>query len=151
MSTTITIQGNVTREPEIRVTPDGRSMCNLSVAVNRKVPSKKTGGFIESVSYFDVVAFDDLATNACETLGKGSRVVVTGRLDQRAWETASGEKRTKYELVAADIGASLRWVSGQLKRSNHTATVPVITAPPLPLRIAAAAEDHALVSELAVS
>ena len=133
MSATITIQGNVTREPEIRITGSGAPSCSLSVAVNRKVPSKNGGGFVESVSYFTVIAYQALATNACETLRKGSRVVVTGRFDQRVFETASGEKRTVYELVADDIGASLRWASGEIKRSPRSAPMPLILAPPLPV------------------
>ena len=144
MSATITIQGNVTREPEIRITGSGAPSCSLSVAVNRKVPSKNGAGFVESVSYFTVVAYQALATNACETLRKGLRVVVTGRFDQRVFETATGEKRTVYELVADDIGASLRWATGEMKRSSGAVAMPVIFAPPLPV-------VGALVSSPAVS
>ena len=133
MSTTITIQGNLTREPELRITGSGGSSCALSVAVNRKAQARNEHGFVETVTYFSVVAFNALANNACETLRKGSRVVVTGRLDQRNWETAGGEKRTSYELVADDIGASLKWAAGTLKRSDPMAAVAIsVAAPPLP-------------------
>ncbi len=133
MSTTITIQGNITKEPVLRTTGSGTPTCTLSVAVNRKVPARNDSGFVESVSYFSVVAYQQLAVNTCETLRRGSRVVVTGRLDQRSWETPGGEKRTSYELVADDIGASLRWASGTFSKVMTGATVPVLVElPPLP-------------------
>lgn len=130
MSTTITIQGNITKEPVLRTTGSGTPTCTLSVAVNRKVPARNEPGFVESVSYFSVVAYQQLAVNACETLRRGSRVVVTGRLDQRSWETAGGEKRTSYELVADDIGASLRWASGTFAKSMSGAAAPVLVGLP---------------------
>ncbi len=131
MSTTITIQGNITRRPELRATGSGVPTCTLSVAVNRKVPARKTGDFVETVSYFSVVAYQQLAVNVCESLEVGNRVVVTGRLDQRSWESASGEKRIVYELVAEDIGASLRWATGRLTKTIAHEPV-VVGLPPLP-------------------
>ncbi len=133
MSTTITIQGNIAKEPVLRTTGSGTPTCTLSVAVNRKVPARNEPGFVESVSYFSVVAYQQLAVNACETLRRGSRVVVTGRLDQRSWETAGGEKRSSYELVAEDIGASLRWATGRLTKTVSGMAAPVVVGlPPLP-------------------
>lgn len=133
MSTTITIQGNITKEPVLRTTGSGTPTCTLSVAVNRKVPARKEPGFVESVSFFSVVAYQQLAVNACETLRRGSRVVVTGRLDQRSWETAEGEKRSSYELVADDIGASLRWATGRFTKTMSGTAAPVVVGlPPLP-------------------
>ena len=134
MSTTITIQGNVTRDPELRTTGSGTPTCTVSVAVNRKVPARNNGGFVESVSYFSVVAYQQLAVNVCETLRVGNRVVVTGRLDQRSWETPSGEKRTIYELVADDIGASLRWATGRLTKTMASEPV-LVVLPPLPVSV----------------
>ncbi len=133
MSTTITIQGNLTKEPTLRTTGSGIPACTLSVAVNRKVPARNETGSVDSVSYFSVVAYQQLAVNACETLRRGSRVVVTGRLDQRSWETAGGEKRSSYELVADDIGASLRWATGRFTKTMSDTAAPVVVAlPPLP-------------------
>lgn len=132
MSTTITIQGNVTRDPELKMTGSGNPMCTISVAVNRKVPSRNNGGFVDTVSYFSVVAYQQLAINVCETLRLGNRVVVTGRLDQRSWESPTGEKRTVYELVADDIGASLRWATGRMTKTMNSEPV-VVGLPPLPI------------------
>ena len=142
MSTTITIQGNVTKKPELRATGSGTPTCTISVAVNRKVPSRNNGGFVESVSYFSVIAYQQLAVNVCETLIVGNRVVVTGRLDQRSWENAAGQKQTTYELVADDIGASLRWATGRLTKT--VASVPaVVEHPALPNFARSASADIA--------
>lgn len=130
MSTTITIQGNVTRQPTMTPTGSGSSFSRFSVAVDRRVPARNGHGWVQSTSYFAVVAFGQLAVNVCASLGVGSRVVVTGRLDQRSWESASGEKRISYELVADDIGASLRWAAGSLRRSVASAAMPAIPQMP---------------------
>ena len=116
MNSTITIVGNVTRTPALRFTASGVPTANFGVAVNRKLPPRADGSTAEAVSFFNVVAWQSLAENAAESLDKGNRVVVTGRLEQRSWETADGDRRTVYELVADEIGPSLRWVSARLTK-----------------------------------
>jgi single-strand DNA-binding protein len=130
MSTTITIQGNVTRKPGISSSSSGSTFAKFTVAVDRRSPARHGNGWVHSTSYFTVVAFDQLAVNVCDTLDVGSRVVVTGRLDQRSWESAAGEKRSSYELVADDVGASLRWAAGTLRRSVASGTMPVVVEMP---------------------
>jgi single-strand DNA-binding protein len=131
MSAIITIQGNLTREPELLVGSDGMARCRLTVAVNRKVRSDSEGRPSEAVSFFTVVAFRELATNVCESLRRGSRVVVTGRFDQRTWENSKGEKQSSFELVADDIGASLRHVTGTLRKAAPQPEL-TIDLPPMP-------------------
>lgn len=109
MSTTIV--GNTTRDPELRYAKSGIAMLTVGVAVNRKQ------GDEEVTSFFDVVAFGSLAENVAESCAKGSRVVVTGRLEQRTWETGTGERRSKVEIVADDIGPSLRWATASVTRN----------------------------------
>ena len=116
MNSTITIVGNVTRTPALRFTASGVPTANFGVAVNRKLPPRADGSMAEAVSFFNVVAWQSLAENAAESLDKGNRVVVTGRLEQRSWETADGDRRTVYELVADEIGPSLRWVAARLTK-----------------------------------
>jgi single-strand DNA-binding protein len=108
---TTTIAGNLTRDPEIRYTRDGQATTSLSVAVNRRWQNRQTQEWEESTSFFDIVCWRDLAEHVALSLTKGARVVVTGRLEQRSWETDDGETRTKVELVADDIGASLRFAT----------------------------------------
>ncbi len=107
----ITVAGNLTRDPEIRYTRDGQATTSLSLAVNRRWQNQQTKEWEESVSFFDVVCWRHLAENVALSLTKGARVVVTGRLDQRSWETDDHTFRSKVEIVAEDIGASLRFAT----------------------------------------
>ena len=126
MTTTssITIAGNLTRDPEIRYTRDGQATTALSVAVNRRWQNRQTQEWEESTtSFFDVICWRDLAENVALSLTRGARIVVTGRLEQRSWETDDGETRTKVELVADDIGASLRFATVDIhKVERHAST-----------------------------
>lgn len=112
---TVNIVGNVTRDPELRYTPSGASVANFSLAWNRRY--ERNGQQVEEVSFFDVVCWGTLADNVAASLGKGNRVIVTGRLDQRSWETPQGEKRSKIEITADDVAPSLRWASVEVNRN----------------------------------
>jgi single-strand DNA-binding protein len=115
----VTITGNVTRDPELRFTPSGQAVANFGVAVNRRWQNRQTQEWEEQVSFFDVACWAQLAENVSETLGKGTRVTVTGRLDQRSWETQDGDKRSKVEIVADDVAVSLRWATAEVTRNER--------------------------------
>src|ERR1700722_14075513 len=114
-----TITGNLTREPEIRYTKEGQATATLGVAVNRRWQDKSTQEWQESTSFFDVICWRDLAENVALSLSKGMRVVVTGRLEQRSWETDDGTHRSKVEIVADEIGPSLRFATADVQRTVH--------------------------------
>ena len=114
--TSTTITGNLTRDPEIRYARDGHATTSLSVAVNRRWQNRQTQEWEESTSFFDIVCWRDLAENVALSLTKGARVVVTGHLEERRWESEDGETRTKVELVAEEIGASLRFATVDIHR-----------------------------------
>jgi single-strand DNA-binding protein len=118
---TITIIGNITRDPELRFTPTGQATTNFGVAVNRRWQNRQTQEWEEQVSFFDVVCWQSLADNVADSLNKGARVIVTGRLDQRSWETQEGEKRSKVEIVADEVGPSLRWASAKVEKNQRKA------------------------------
>jgi single-strand DNA-binding protein len=120
--TSTTIVGNLTRDPEIRYTRDGQATTSLSVAVNRRWQDRTSKEWEESTSYFDVVCWRDLAENVALSLTKGARVVVAGRLEQRSWESDEGEKRSKVEIVADEIGASLRFATVDIHKVQRPAT-----------------------------
>ena len=120
--TSTTIVGNLTRDPEIRYTRDGQATTSMSVAVNRRWQDRTTKEWEESTSYFDVVCWRDLAENVALSLTKGARVVVTGRLEQRSWESDEGDKRSKVEIVADEIGASLRFATVDIHKVQRPAT-----------------------------
>lgn len=112
----ITVVGNLTRECELRFTPSGAANLKVGVAVNRRWQNKQTNEWEEAVSFFDVVAWRDLAEHASESLKKGDRVVVTGRLEQRSWEADDGSKRYATEIIADDIAPSLRWATAKVSK-----------------------------------
>jgi len=115
-ATTTTIAGNLTRDPEIRYTREGQATTTLGVAVNRRWQNRETNEWEEATSFFDVVTWRELAENVALSLAKGMRVVVSGRLEQRSWETEEGDRRFKVEIVADEIGASLRFATVEVHR-----------------------------------
>ncbi|MGH8985938.1 MAG: single-stranded DNA-binding protein [Acidimicrobiia bacterium] len=116
---TVTIVGNLTRDPELRYTPSGQANASFGVAVNRRWMNRQTNEWEERVSFFNVVCWREMADNVSESLAKGARVVVTGRLEQRSWETENGEKRSVVEIVADEIGPSLRWASAEIRKNER--------------------------------
>jgi single-strand DNA-binding protein len=120
--TTTTIAGNLTRDPEIRYTRDGQATTSLSVAVNRRWQNRQSQEWEESTSFFDIVCWRDLAENVALSLTKGARIVVTGHLEERRWETEDGETRSKVELVAEEIGASLRFATVDIHKVQRHST-----------------------------
>lgn len=116
---TVTVVGNVTRDPELRYTPSGAANASFGVAVNRRWRDQQTNDWKEAVSFFDVVCWREMADNVCESLAKGTRIVVTGRLEQRSWEDGDGNKKSKVEIVADEIGPSLRWASAEVTKNER--------------------------------
>jgi single-strand DNA-binding protein len=110
MNSTV-ITGNLVRDPELRSTVSGTAVANFSVADNRRWADPLTGERREATTYVDVVAWGDLGRHVAESLRLGDRVTVSGRLEQRSWQTDQGERRSKLELTAADVAASLRWAT----------------------------------------
>jgi single-strand DNA-binding protein len=115
---TITVVGNITRDPELRFTAGGKGVASFGIAVNRRY--QVNGEWQEKVSFFNVVAWDSLGENAAASLNKGSRVIVTGRLEQRDYETKEGEKRSVVEIVADEVGPSLRWARAEVERTQRS-------------------------------
>jgi single-strand DNA-binding protein len=120
MSNHTTVTGNLTRDPEIRYTRDGQASVLLGLAVNRRWQDRETKEWEEATSFFDVVCWRDLAENAAMSLAKGMRVMVSGRLEQRTWETELGERRSKVEIVADEIGPSLRFATAEVHKHERS-------------------------------
>jgi single-strand DNA-binding protein len=115
---TVTIVGNVTRDPELRFTPNGAAVATFGVAWNRKSTNPRTNETEEQVSFFDVTCWRQLAENVAESITKGTRVIVYGRLEQRSWETQDGDKRSKVEVIADDVSPSLRFATVAVTRNE---------------------------------
>ncbi|WP_298338902.1 single-stranded DNA-binding protein [Ferrimicrobium sp.] len=116
---TVTLIGNLTKEPELRFTSQGLAQTTFSIAVNRRRMNQQTQDWEESTSFFEVVCWRELAENVAESLEKGSRAVVTGRLEQRTWETPDGDKRSKIQVIADEVGPSLRWATAQVTKADR--------------------------------
>jgi len=115
----VSIVGNLTRDPELRFTPTGQATASFGVAVNRRWQNRQTQEWEEATSFFDVVCWAQLAENTAQSLSKGSRVLVNGRLDQRSWETAEHERRSKVEITADEVAPSLRWATAVITKNER--------------------------------
>ena len=115
----VTLVGNVTRDPELRFTPSGQANASFGLAVNRVWNDRQTNERKEAVSFFDVVCWREMAENVSESITKGARVLVTGRLEQRSWDGADGERRSKIEIIADEIGPSLRWATAEIRKNDR--------------------------------
>ena len=115
----VVLVGNVTRDPELRFTNTGQATATFGLAVNRRWQNRQTQEWEEATSFFDVVCWREMAENVSESLVRGSRVMVAGRLEQRSWETQDGDKRSKVEVVADEVGPSLRWATAQVTKNDR--------------------------------
>jgi single-strand DNA-binding protein len=114
---TITVVGNITRDPELKFLNSGQAAVRLSVAVNRRWQNRQTQEWEERVSYFEVTGYGAMAENAANSLTKGNRVIVSGRLEQRSWETENGDKRSIVEINADEIAPSLRFATAVVTKT----------------------------------
>jgi single-strand DNA-binding protein len=117
MSNTTTLSGNLTRDPEIHYTKDGQANVTFGLAVNRRWQARGSDTWEEATSFFDVVCWRELAENVALSLVKGTRVIVTGRLEQHSWETEDGERRSRVEITADEVGPSLRFATAEVSRA----------------------------------
>ena len=117
----VILVGNLTRDPELRFTPSGQATATFGVAVNRRWQNRQTQEWEEATSFFDVVSWGQLAENTAQSLTRGTRVMVSGRLDQRSWENQEGEKRSKIEITADEIGPTLRWATVSVTKNERRA------------------------------
>jgi len=113
----ITILGNLTRDPELRFTPGGTAVVGFGLAVNRNVRNKNSGEWETSVDFFNVTAWYKLAENCAESLSKGDRVLVSGRLSQDSWESKEGQKRSTVRIIASVVAPSLEFASCKIEKN----------------------------------
>jgi single-strand DNA-binding protein len=115
------IVGNLAADPELRFTNTGTPVANLRVAVTSRIQDRDGTWRDGETSFHKVNVWRDQAHNLTDSLGKGDRVMVTGRLRQRSWETPEGERRTATEIDADEVGASLKFHTAKLERATHRA------------------------------
>ena len=117
---TITVVGNLTRDPELRYTPTGQAVVKFGIAVNRFYVNRN-GEKVEQTDFFTVNAWRSLAENVAESLKSGARVLITGRIQSRTWETEDGAKRSLVEIEAEEVAASLRFATVAITRAAKAA------------------------------
>ncbi|RSM50625.1 single-stranded DNA-binding protein [Amycolatopsis balhimycina DSM 5908] len=123
--TTITVVGNLTSDPELRFTPAGAAVANFTVASTPRTLDRQSGEWKDGEALFlRCSLWRQAAENAAESLTRGSRVLVTGRLVQRSFETKEGEKRTVVELQVDEIGPSLRYATATVTKVSRNGSGP---------------------------
>jgi single-strand DNA-binding protein len=116
----ITLVGNITDDPELRFTPGGAAVANFTIAVNRRQPGQNGGWEDKLDGFFRCNAWREMAENVAESLQKGTRIVVVGRLQQRSWEDQEGNRRSVVEVLVDEVGPSLRWATASIQKSNRS-------------------------------
>ncbi len=115
---TVTVIGNLVEDPELRFTGSGVAMARIRVAVNRRWRDQ-SGDWQEDTSFLGGTLWREAAENAAESLQKGMRVLITGRLEQRSWETQDGDRRSVVEISIDELGPSLRWATATVSKTQR--------------------------------
>lgn len=119
--TTITVIGNLTDDPELRFTPSGAAVAKFRVASTPRIMDRQTGEWKDGEPLFlSCTVWRQAAENVAESLQRGARVIVSGRLKQRSYETREGEKRTVIELEVDEIGPSLRYATAKVQKMSRS-------------------------------
>jgi single-strand DNA-binding protein len=119
--TPLTVVGNLTADPELRFLPDGKAMARFSVASTPRRFDPGKGVYADGKPLFmRCTAFGPIAETLAESLTRGARVVVTGRLEQSQWQTDSGEKRSAIALLVDEIGPSLKWATAKVQKLSRS-------------------------------
>jgi single-strand DNA-binding protein len=118
--TVITVVGNLVDDPELRFTPSGAAVANFRIASTPRNFDRQTNEWVDGEGLFlSCAVWRQAAENVAESLQKGMRVVVQGRLKQRSYETREGEKRTVYELDVEEVGPSLKYATAKVTRTTR--------------------------------
>jgi single-strand DNA-binding protein len=119
--TNITVVGNLTADPELRFIPSGAAVANFTVASTPRIYDRQSGEWKDGDALFlRCNIWRDAAENVAESLTRGARVIVTGRLKQRSFETREGEKRTVVEVEVDEIGPSLRYATAKVNKISRS-------------------------------
>ena len=116
----ITLVGNITDDPELRFTPSGSAVANFTIAVNRRFKNQSGAWEDKLDGFFKCNCWRDMAENVAESLQKGMRVMVVGRLQQRSWDDQEGNKRSAFEIQVDEVGPSLRWATASVQKSQRS-------------------------------
>lgn len=120
MTAQTTIVGNITADVELRFTPAGAAVANFTIASTEKVFNKQTEQWVDGKKLFlRCTAWREMAENIAESISRGTRVIATGKISSREYETREGEKRTVVELEVDEIGPSLRYATAKVNKADR--------------------------------
>ena len=121
MSTPVNLTGRLVADPELRFSAKGQPIAKFTVVTSRRVRDGQSGEWSDAdTSFWDCVAFGQLAENVAESVAKGTAVIVAGRAAQRTWETKEGEKRRSIEVTADEVAPSLRFATCKVARAERS-------------------------------
>ena len=116
---TVIVVGNLVDDPELRFTPQGVAVANFRIAVSKRIKDESGNWKDGDTSFFRINCWRQLAENVAESLTRGSRTLVAGRLRMRQWETQEGEKRSVVEIEADEVGPSLKWATAKVEKTSR--------------------------------
>lgn len=120
MSTSVTLAGRLTRDPELRFSKAGKPVATFTVVTSRRVKDQQSGEWSDTdTSFWNCVAFGELADNLAESAEKGTAVIVTGHAAQEEWTSKEGEKRRGVKVTAEDVAVSIRWHSAKVQAAGR--------------------------------
>lgn len=121
MSTPVNLTGRLVADPVLRFSANGKPVAKFTVVTSRRARDSQSGEWSDAdTSFWDCVAFGQLAENVAESLAKGIAVLVSGRAAQRTWETKEGEKRWSIEITAEEVAPSLRFATCKITKASRT-------------------------------
>lgn len=119
----ITVAGTVVADPELKFTQTGTAVASFTVAANDRRFNRDTGQWVDAgATFLRCSIWRDAAENVAESLTKGARVLLTGSLRQREWETSEGDKRYAFEVDVTEVGPSLKWATAKVAKATRTGT-----------------------------
>jgi single-strand DNA-binding protein len=121
MSTPVNLRGRLTRDPELRYSAAGKAVAKFSVVTSRRYKDDSGNWVDKDTTFWDCVAFGQLAENIAESLPKGTAVILAGNAAQEEWTTKEGDKRRSIKVMVDDVAPSLRWASAKVGKSERTA------------------------------
>jgi single-strand DNA-binding protein len=126
---TVTIVGNLTADPEVRVTDSGATLAEIRIAQNKRKRNSDGSWEEGEPMYFQGTVWNDMAENAASSLQKGMRVIVTGRLNYRSWENQEGQNRSVVDIAIDEVAPSLRWARANIERTSSGGSASGTDAP----------------------
>jgi single-strand DNA-binding protein len=127
----ITLAGTLAADPELRFTGTGVAVANFTVATNDRRFDKNTNAWVDGdATFLRCTLWRQAAENLVESLSRGDRVLLTGTLRQREWQTDQGEKRYAFEVDVTEIGPSLKWATATVRKATRTSATPAASATP---------------------